>query len=403
MTRMALPAPRPFTVSPFVLHTLLLMLMISGPLTNESLLPALPALSMDFDAPMTRIQLLVSIFMLGYGSSQLVIGPLADAVGRRPVLIIGLGMFVLASGAAALSPALPALIAARFVQGVSISVAPVLARVIVRDMYDQQRATRLLAYLGAIMALGPGVAPIISNFVQLWWGWRAIFVALVVIGGLLGVSALALLPETRPRSDIASETRRHVGHTYARLLRHGVYVRSVLAMMLLFAGMYSFFVSLPFIVNRLYQQPDARIGLIYAVVVAGYIVGGLALGWLSTRFSQRRLLVAGFGVAALAMALLAGLSVLGLPPFWLLILLISGYTAGYGMLVAPLTVRVLGLFPHQTGAAAAVLGCTEWLGTAAISWLAVQLLAQGFLPFILLVLAALASAWMLLSRDAENA
>jgi multidrug resistance protein len=219
----------PLYVPPRVLHGLLLLLMISGPLTSEIIMPALPAIGSAFGLPLTRVQLLVSVFMFGYALSQLLIGPLSDRIGRRPVLVIGLILYVVAGAVGALATALPLLLCARLLQGMSVSVAPVLARVIVRDLYDTPRATRLLAYLGAIMAIGPGLAPIFGSIVNQFWGWRAILIFLVGFGVMLFGLVFLLAPETRPQLAVEPTRPENVGQAYLFLVGQTAYLRSLLA------------------------------------------------------------------------------------------------------------------------------------------------------------------------------
>jgi DHA1 family bicyclomycin/chloramphenicol resistance-like MFS transporter len=396
----SLPVPRrlPLQVPVPVLHGLLLLLMVSGPLTAEIILPALPAIGTAFGLPLTQVQLIISAFMLGYALAQLLVGPLADRIGRRPVLLIGLSMYVLAGIAGALATTLPLLLTARLFQGMSISVAPVLARVIVRDLYDTPRASRLLAYLGAIMAIGPGLAPIVGGVINQLWGWRAILFLLLGFGLAIFAMSLILAPETRPHVTAEPARRGGFTHAYRFLIGQPAYMRNLLGLMLLFATMYSFFAGLPTLITVKYDLPETVIGPTFAVAVTGYILGGLTLGRLSGRVAETVLFQIGFGVAGLALILFAGLSLIGQPPFTLIILCISLYTFGYGILTAPLTVRTLGLFPQYTGSAAALLGCSEWLGTAVISWLAVQLLSIALLPMALLLLTMLACAWALTNR-----
>ena len=166
----------------FALTLLLAMLTGIGPLSVDMYLASLPDIGRLLGAPPAQVQLTISVYLVGFAIGQVFYGPLSDRHGRRPVLLAALGIYLLATLACALAPSIEMLIAARFVQAVGGSGAIVLARAVVRDIYDGARVGRELSRMAAIMALAPLVAPLIGGVLQTVFGWRSNFVALFCFG-----------------------------------------------------------------------------------------------------------------------------------------------------------------------------------------------------------------------------
>ena len=178
------------------LTLLLSMLTSMGPLSVDMYLASLPDIGRLLSAPMSQVQLTISAYLIGFAIAQIFHGPLSDRHGRRPLLLITLGIYLLATLACALSFSIETLIAARFVQAVGGSGASVLARAIVRDMYEGVRVAREMSRMAAIMALAPLLAPLIGGVLQTLFGWRSNFVALFCFAAAAWCMVWFLLPET---------------------------------------------------------------------------------------------------------------------------------------------------------------------------------------------------------------
>src|SRR6266446_10357734 len=185
-----------------VVTALLTALVALGPMSTDLYLPSLPGLLRHFDADIAEVQLTLSVFLVGLAVGQLVYGPLSDRFGRRPVLLAGLILYVVASAICALAPGVPTLIAARLLQATGACAGPVVCRAVVRDVHGREGAARILSYMGAAMALAPTLGPILGGFLELWFGWRAAF-AVMTLYGAAGLVIVALaLPETNLAPDL---------------------------------------------------------------------------------------------------------------------------------------------------------------------------------------------------------
>src|SRR5918995_4150489 len=208
---------RPDTLGMTVMLALLAAL---GPLSTDMYLPSLPAIARELGASTAKTQLTLSAFLFGFAVGQLVYGPVSDKVGRRPVLLAGLAIFLVASIGCTLAPTIETLIAGRFLQAIGAAGPIVLARAMVRDLYEGPRAGRELSRMGAIMGLVPAFAPILGGVLQGLFGWRANFAATVLCGIRLGAAALVAVPETlraRPPGPLSFTA---MLKSFGMLLRH---------------------------------------------------------------------------------------------------------------------------------------------------------------------------------------
>jgi DHA1 family bicyclomycin/chloramphenicol resistance-like MFS transporter len=156
--------------------------MMLQPLSTDLYLASLPGMALDFGVSPAAVQQTLSLFVFGFGTAQLISGPLSDRYGRRPVLIGGLALYLVSGLACALAPSLGWLIAARFVQAIGCCTAVVVARAIIRDAYSPAEGARVMARALSLLALAPILGPILGGYLQVGFGWRAAFVALALAG-----------------------------------------------------------------------------------------------------------------------------------------------------------------------------------------------------------------------------
>ncbi|HMI17448.1 MAG TPA: MFS transporter, partial [Bradyrhizobium sp.] len=184
---------RPDTMA---LTALLALLTAVGPMSVDLYLPSLPGLGRVFGATVPQVQLTLSGYLLCFAVGQIVFGPISDHVGRKPVLLAALSLYVAISLSCMFATSIEILIALRCLQALGVAGAPVLARAIVRDLYHGVRAGRELARMGSITALAPVVAPSLGGILQSTFGWRASFLDMAALGFCAILLVIRLLPET---------------------------------------------------------------------------------------------------------------------------------------------------------------------------------------------------------------
>src|SRR4051812_12421736 len=382
------------------LTLLLSMLTGLGPLSVDMYLASLPSIGRLLHAPTSQVQLTISAYLVGFAIAQVFHGPLSDRHGRRPVLIVALGIYLLATLACALAFSIETLIAARFLQAVGGSGASVLARAVVRDMYEGTRIGRELARMAAIMALAPLVAPLIGGVLETGFGWRSNFVVLLVFCAVAWVMVWFLLPETvRQRApepvSIASTLR-----SYRRFIGDKSFVIHLGIATCCLCGLFAWISSAAFVLQDIYALSPLTFGLSFAVGSSGYLIGTSIAARFVMRWGGRRTM--GLGAAAMALGGLAMVLLLAFTPSgaWGVIAAIGLYTIGMGLTLAQAQAGALLPYPDRAGAASSLLGFVTQTSSAVVgailghtlgltAWpLAIAVLLAGSLSLLLWKLSA---------------
>lgn len=349
------PAPYPFWLIVFVTG--------SGTLAIHAFVPALPLIAREFAIGTGPAQFVISAYMLSLAVGQVVYGPLSDRFGRRPVLIGGLLLYAMAGIAAALAPDLPTLIAARMLQAFGGCAGLTLGRAVVQDTARGSDAVARLATVNNVILLSPAIAPIAAQWLAAMFGWRAIPLALSLVGWCIAAGSILWLRETstarvRNFADLTSN--------YMALLRRPRFLAYIAGGALTTTPQFALLTASPFIVVGTLGRPDREVSLFYAVFIAGVISGGFLSRMLVRRAGFEKLIAAGTATALLmAVTLLAqGLTdTLTVPGF-----VVPSYlfTTCVGLL-SPLTLtKAVSNADTLVGSATGLFGCAQML-TAAVS------------------------------------
>ena len=206
----------------FALTALLASLTAVGPLSTDMYLPSLPDIARDLGASTQQVQLTISSYLIGFACGQILYGPVSDRHGRKPVLLAAVALFCAATIVCMLATSVDMLIVARIAQALGGSGAVVVTRAIVRDLYSGARAGRELSVISSVMAVAPVLAPMAGGMLQAAFGWRSIFVLLVVAGVAAFAIVWALLPETLQRRDEAISASSML-RSYRIVISNGVF------------------------------------------------------------------------------------------------------------------------------------------------------------------------------------
>jgi DHA1 family bicyclomycin/chloramphenicol resistance-like MFS transporter len=344
---------------------LLALLTALGPFSVDMYLASLPDIGRSLSASPAAVQLTLSVYLVGYAVGQLVYGPLSDRFGRRPVLLISLAGYCAASLACALAPTIELLLLARACQALGSSGAIVIARAVVRDLYEGARAGRELALMGAIFSLAPVIAPSVGGLLQSGFGWRSNFVVLVLIGASAGLLVWLMLPETlRARSAEPPGVRAMLA-SYREILSHRAFRAYLGLISISFGGVFAWISASPFVLQDLYGLTPFWFGFAFAAASAGFLTGSI----LSTRLGMRLGIDRSIGVGAACVAA-GGLGSVAAVAFSAsvipLLAAISLYACGMG-LVQPQTIAgALMPFPHKAGAASSLVGVAQMSAAAVV-------------------------------------
>lgn len=331
-----------------------------GPLTVDTYLPALPALSAELHATDAGAQLTMTGLMAGMGLGQLIIGPLSDSVGRRKPLIIGLLGHALMSLLCAVSPSIEMLIIARTVQGLAGAAVAVVAMAIVRDLFVGIKAAQLLSRLVLVTGVSPILAPSIGSALLALTDWQGIFVVLAAFAVLSMVVAIIALPETLPPvRRTAAEPIRWL-QSYAVLFRDRSYLIMVAVAALMFAGLIAYVGGSPFVLQGVYGLSPGTYGVVFAVNAVGLIVFAQLNPVFASRFGPQRVLRWAVIVGVLAALGMVATAIfgLGLTGFMISIWLLL---AACGVASPNAAAIALSRHGEAAGTASALLGSAQFL------------------------------------------
>ncbi len=330
------------------LLVILAALMAFGPLSIDMYLPAFAAIAADFGVSTARVELSLASFFVGLALGQLLHGALSDRFGRRPVVLFGLGLYVLACVACALAPSVEFLVGARFVQALAACAGIVVSRAVVRDKFEPREAARVFSMLMLVMGVAPILAPVIGSIVSAVLGWRALFVVLAIFGLLAARAVYVKLPETR----VPNSTRPSV----LRVLADRAFVRNAVAGGTAYAGMFAYITGAPFVFIEAFGLSPQQFGLLFGANAVALIASSQLNRRLLVRWDMQRILRWAFPALAVAGTLLAA-SAYFRWGFWGLAAPLWLYVGILGMTYPNTTASAMQAHAANAGAASA------WLGT----------------------------------------
>lgn len=268
----------------------MLLLMVCLPrLTIDAYLPALPAMADGLHASDAQLQMTLTLYMVGYAISMLVCGPLCDRIGRRPVLLWGTVLYLLATVVCATAGSAGVMVAARMFQALGGCCGTVVGRVIVRDRFDRATQASLLSKMSMGMAVSPIVAPLIGSVIDTLLGWRWVFIAL----GLLAIVSLAAiaacLPETRTPAQVAG-SRPSTLQLYRRLLGERYFLRYALTISCVYCTYFPFIAESSVLLQRGMKLSERGYALVFGLTVAGYVIGSQLFRRFSRQHAADRLI-----------------------------------------------------------------------------------------------------------------
>ncbi|MEX1235173.1 MAG: multidrug effflux MFS transporter [Roseovarius sp.] len=347
------------------ISTLILMTGLSA-LAMNIFLPSLPNMADAFDAPYRLMQLSVALYLAVNAVLQILIGPVSDKLGRRPVILAGMIIFILASVGCALSTSAGMFLTFRMVQA-GIVVAMVLSRAVVRDMVPQDRAASMIGYVTMGMAIVPMIGPMFGGMLEQAFGWQANFWALAVVGILILALTWADLGETAQGSGLSLGQQFHEYPILLRSLRFWGYAGSAA---LSSGAFFAYLGGAPYVGDHVFQLTPGQIGVYFGAPALGYFAGNYLSGRYSVEIGVNRMVYWGTIANAVGIALNLALFYAGygtaISFFGLMILM----GLGNGMTIPNATAGALSVRPELAGTASGLAGALMIGGGAALSALA---------------------------------
>ena len=335
-----------------------------GQFAGNVYLPALPSVASDLMIGMPQVQWTMAIFLIAFAVSQLVYGPLSDRYGRIRPLVIGLGLFLVGSIAAALAGSLGTLLLARLIQGLGAGAGVTIARAIVRDTYEGVELARIMTLIAMIFALVPGFSPLIGGVLTGTAGWASVF----WLCALLTVAVMAAtlrLPETNTQ-PLAQMSVRVAAAGFREVTANRAYLAFAVPAGLVIGSLSAFFAGSPAVMIDMLGLGPIEYGIYPPIAIAGFFIGGTAARRLAGRVPPMR--IAGLGL----WIMLAGSGAMILPVTfgvvheWHISAAMVIHVSGLGLLMPTAVAAALSAVPALAGTASAFLGFLQMaIGAAA--------------------------------------
>ena len=331
---------------------LLAMLM---PLSIDMYLPALPVISAQFGVPAGSAQMTLSTYILGFALGQLFYGPMADSLGRKPVILGGTLVFAAAAVACALAQTIDHLIIMRFFHGLAAAAASVVINALMRDIYPKEEFSRMMSFVMLVTTIAPLVAPMAGGAVLVWFSWHVIFWILALAALLASAMIFFFIDETLP---VERRQKFHIRTTignFASLFRHKRVLSYMLASGFSFAGMFSFLSAGPFVYIELNHVSPQHFGYYFALNIVFLFIMTIINSRFVRRVGALNMFRAGLWIQFVMAIWLVVSAFLGVG-FWALVVGVAAFVGCVSMVSSNAMAVILDEFPHMAGPASSLAG-----------------------------------------------
>ncbi|MEZ0483330.1 multidrug effflux MFS transporter [Fibrella aquatica] len=329
------------------------------PFSIDMYLPGFPVIAQSLHTTVDQVAYSLSSFFIGVCLGQLVCGPLLDRFGRKKPLLIGLGIYILASVGCALSSSVEALIAFRFLQALGACVGMVTPNAMVRDLFPVEENAKILSLLVLILGISPLLAPTVGSYLIAASGWPMVFTVLAGVATLLLLAVIRWLPESREADPGFSLKPAAIGQGYLQVINEPQFATYAGAGALASAGLFAYLAGSPFIFMKLYDVSEQQYGLIFAIIAAGLIGSSQLNNLILRRYSSSQVL----RVVLITQSLIGLLLVIGIASgslgLYTLIGLLFLFLSCQGFTFPNSAALAMAPFTQRAGSASALLGALQ--------------------------------------------
>ncbi|WLI91423.1 multidrug effflux MFS transporter [Massilia sp. R2A-15] len=377
-----------------MLTVILAFIGMVGALAIDTYLPSIPAIGREFNVGPVAVQQTLSIFLFCFAFMMLFYGTLSDSFGRRPVIMIALVCYTLASLGAAFAPSFGWLLVCRALQGLSAGAGSVIGAAIVQDRFSGAQAQKMMAHIMMVFGLAPALAPILGGWLHVHFGWRSTFYFLTGFGALMFVLAWRALPESLPKEQRHAFHPVAIAANYVKVLSNPRFVLLSLTVGLAFGGLSLYIGSAANFVMEILHLPETAFGWMFIPLISGMVIGSAWSGKYAAKIPPVRMKWIGFTImlAGAGIGVVYNLLFVAEVPWAVLPLMV--FTFGLAVAMPAIQMSAFELFPDNRGLSSSMLSFIQMIAFALVSGLVAPLLFGSALKLACGMLAGLVLAFV---------
>ncbi|NDA46680.1 MAG: Bcr/CflA family efflux MFS transporter [Alphaproteobacteria bacterium] len=364
----------------FAMTALLAALATVGPFSTDTYMASMPQIARDLQTSSLEVQLTLSTYLIGFSVGQIIYGPVSDKYGRKPVILFGLLAYTLASLACMQAQSIEALIVLRAVQAFAAAAPIILARAIIRDLYEGTQAARQLSIMTSVSGFGPMAAPLLGGVLQVAFGWRSVFAAMFLIGLVLLVAMVSLMPETIRERQSERLSIASIFNSFGVIARNRIFRTYVSIQMNVYTCVFSFISTSSLILQNQYGCTPLEFSFAFFTASLAFLLGT----FLNRVLMRRMSLDATIGIGIIHLCVGGWAHIVGVSLFpnnvYVFVAPVIVVFNGVG-LIFPLTIAAaLMPFPERAGAASSLMGVCQMLFAALVGAILGTLIDHSPLP-----------------------
>lgn len=354
-------------LNPTLIRSLTLLVAFASPFAANMYLPSLPSLAKHLKSTDELMEFTITVFILGFGVSQLIYGPLSDCFGRRKIIFIGMLIALVGSLACSRSHSGPELIMARFVLGCGVGAGAALTRSILRDSFNGIALTKASAQNGLIFTIAPVLAPLAGGYIQKWYGWEANFTAVAIFITFITFVIWFLLAETNKYPDVKAIYPKYIWRNYFVLFSNKTFLGYIFCAGFSVAGMSAFMTISPFLLEQVLGLSAIEYGWLTASVILGLLIGRMINMLLLPFLTAKQIITFGITIMIIAGITMLVPALLGILNIYAITIPVIIFVIGTGLIAPIAFAQSLMPFPNMAGAAGALYGSATLLISFMIS------------------------------------
>lgn len=342
--------------SHFFLILILGLLSAIGPLSIDMYLPAFPSIAKGLNTSVASVMLSLSSFFIGISIGQLIYGPLLERYGRKKPLYFGLTLYAISAFACATAMSVETLILFRFFQALGGCVGMVASRAMVRDLFDVKDNAKVFSTLMLVIAVSPIIAPSLGGFISIYFGWRYIFVMLIVVIAMIVAGIYFLLPNSKQPDPNYSLKPAAIISGFVTILKHPQFLMYTFSGAVASAGLYAFISGSPYVFLEIFKATEQHYGWGFAFVASGLIGSSQLNSLFLKRYSSAQIIKTALLSQSVIAIVLVSLAILGLSELFSTLLLVFLYLSCQGFIFPNAAALSMAPFGHNAGNASALMG-----------------------------------------------